>query len=54
MKTSKLTVLEYKQTIQSCVVAIVLDSLILYSQGKKLTDFTGLFSSCHFEKRMTK
>ena len=30
------------------------NSIDLMLADKKLTDFTGLFSSCHFEKRMTK
>ena len=41
---------EYKQTIQLCVGSFELDSLILSSQVKKMTDFASLFSPYDFEK----
>ena len=51
IKTPKLTFFEYKQTIQSCVATFAFIGFIDFMlAGKKLTDFTNMFSPHDFEK----
>ena len=50
IKTSKPMFFEHKQSIQKCVVTFCIGLIDFMLAGKKLTDFTNLFSPHDFQK----